>query len=289
MKLIKTSPTAPIQAVTETTLESNSNINAPTIKAVVDNLYRPNLLINGDFQINQRGQKVYESKTAWTYTADMWRIKNKNGTGLTLTINEDGTITIANANTIERGYLQQWLGNTLIGTHTLCCYVTSITGICFMGNNDEKVLNVGENHLSVNYSDGLTNFLISIMPNSSVTLKYVDLFEEPIAYPHIKEDYATALGKCTRYLQYIHGCVPTTYAYTNCFYLFNTGYSPMAHIPSITSFDCWSYNSSGENINYKSYNSLAINKIRIQLRAEFTESLTVMACIYDITLSCEPL
>lgn len=33
-----------------------------------------NLLINGDFQINQRGQSTYTSQSTTIYTIDMWKI-----------------------------------------------------------------------------------------------------------------------------------------------------------------------------------------------------------------------
>ncbi|MFQ9922534.1 MAG: hypothetical protein ACLRVU_03410 [Beduini sp.] len=198
MKLIKTSQKAPIQAVTETTLESNSNINAPTIKAVVDNLYRPNLLVNGDFQCNQRGLSSYMSAGNTIYTVDMWRI-NK----MSLTVENDG-ITITNTDTTTHG-LVQILNNPLTnGKYTATVKVALVTGdvLLYGVKKLESGINIFTFDSAIVSKDRLN---IDVQPNSSVKLIYCDLFEGTIAYPHIKEDYTVALMRCQRYVIFYDG------------------------------------------------------------------------------------
>lgn len=54
--------------------------------AVVDNISNQNLIINGDFRINQRGKTTYTENNK--YTADRWQL-----VGGSLTINSDGSVT----------------------------------------------------------------------------------------------------------------------------------------------------------------------------------------------------
>ncbi|MFQ9922533.1 MAG: hypothetical protein ACLRVU_03405 [Beduini sp.] len=269
--------------------------NIPTGYKVYDYVPRKQLLINNDFQVNQRGSSEYKLNIlAAKLTMDMWYLQSTTGVTSAKLTSTTNSIKIISNVTVGLG---QYIPMDFVPnkTYAISFKFDNIVRYCTLIVKEKDVTYSfdygGKNTMNLAYISNKNALLLVtfIKDSQEHTFEYIDLFEGDIAYPHVKEDYPIALARCTRYLQLIHGCVPITYAYSNNFYLFNTGYSPMANIPSITSFDCWSYNSSGGNINYKSYNSLALNKIRIQLRAEFAEPLTVMACIYDITLSCEPL
>ena len=57
-------------------LDSNSSIDAPSIRAVNEhfgNISNANLLINGNFQVNQRGQTTYIQTNTWKYSVDRWK------------------------------------------------------------------------------------------------------------------------------------------------------------------------------------------------------------------------
>lgn len=56
--------------------------------AKIDNLTNQNLLINGNFQVWQRGTSFSVGSSAWVYTADRWRVKATSGT---VTITKDST------------------------------------------------------------------------------------------------------------------------------------------------------------------------------------------------------
>ena len=58
---------------------------------MADKFSNPNLLINPDFKINQRGQATYEvSSAGQIYSVDRWRF----GRGK-VTVNSDGTVTVS--------------------------------------------------------------------------------------------------------------------------------------------------------------------------------------------------
>lgn len=51
---------------------------------------RENLLVNGWFRINQRGQTVYTTSGTREYTVDMWKISTSNNEAATLTVTDNG-------------------------------------------------------------------------------------------------------------------------------------------------------------------------------------------------------
>jgi hypothetical protein len=70
---------SPLGAVVEDSMTSGSKINAPSINAVQNAFSNPNLLINGDFQVWQRGTSFTFSKDqAIHYHADRWALYNTN-------------------------------------------------------------------------------------------------------------------------------------------------------------------------------------------------------------------
>ena len=65
----------------------NGKISVESSKTA-NNVSNPNLLINGDFRVNQRGQKQYTGMSA--YTVDRWK-----NSGTYVDVNEDETITVS--------------------------------------------------------------------------------------------------------------------------------------------------------------------------------------------------
>lgn len=86
------------------------------------NTSNPNLLINSDFRVNQRGQTTYTGTTSGTYTADRWCLYDDGGTFSTQT----NTLTIANQYYVFVQSIEDYaslLGKTL----TLSIKVSSIS------------------------------------------------------------------------------------------------------------------------------------------------------------------
>ena len=159
-----------------------------------------NLLINGDFQCNQRGQTKY---VGGLYTLDMWASADK----CEVDVLSDGWIRFSNKDVNPHAIKQYIKGNG--DTYTIVLKTRNKTGQgAFLEAYDSKFNNLFKKDITndgvfvytFNTSLGLARFMISCYGNSSIEIEYVDLFEGDIAYPHIKEDYELALKRCMRYL-----------------------------------------------------------------------------------------
>lgn len=162
----------------------------------------PNLLINPDFKINQRGATSYERKG---YSVDRWKISN-----VTVTPSASGGITVKSDKYTDTGTFIQILENATEGDSTLSCYVTSVTGTVtmFADDNTQVVLKQGLN--VVHTSNSTKNFSIFLNMGTSITLKWVKLEQGKVATSFIAPNPAEELEKCLRFSRYIPTiyCVP---------------------------------------------------------------------------------
>lgn len=165
----------------------------------------PNLLINPDFKINQRGATSYEKQG---YSVDRWKIWN-----VTVTPNTNGGITVKSDKYDDTGNILQCLENATEGDSTLSCYVTSVSGTVIMvaDDNSQVVLKQGLNILHV--SNSVKAFTIFLNQGTSITLKWVKLEQGKVATAYIAPDLIEEYQKCQRYFQYIPKlyCVPLMY------------------------------------------------------------------------------
>ena len=153
----------------------------------------PNLLINPDFKINQRGATSYEKQG---YSVDRWKIWN-----VTVTPNDNGGITVKNDKYSDTGTFIQILENATEGDSTLSCYVTSVSGTVTMvaDDNSQVVLKQGLNVVHTSKSE--KNFTIFLNQGTSVTLKWAKLEQGSIATPFVAPNQAEELEKCLRFFQ----------------------------------------------------------------------------------------
>lgn len=165
----------------------------------------PNLLINPDFRINQRGATSYELRG---YSVDRWEIWS-----VTVTPNKDGGVTLRNDKYTENGYFRQHLENAVEGDSTLSCYVTSVSGTVAMvaDDNSQVILKQGLNVLHTNKNTKI--FTLSLNIGASITLKWVKLEQGTVATEFIAPSPTEEYPKCQRYFQYIPKlyCVPLAY------------------------------------------------------------------------------
>lgn len=151
----------------------------------------PNLLINPDFKINQRGSTTYTTG----YTVDRWRITSA---ALNAT-----TKTLSNSNSASGTFLQS-LENKPTGTFTVTLNVASVTGTVKFSWKDGSTYKTG-----VTISKGLNTYTftassltwvgIDIASGASVQLNYMKLEESSVATPFIKPNKAEELAKCQYY------------------------------------------------------------------------------------------
>ena len=165
----------------------------------------PNLLINPDFKINQRGATSYEKQG---YSVDRWKIWN-----VTVTPSTSGGITVKNDKYTDIGTFLQYLENATEGDSTLSCYVTSVSGTVTMvaDDNSQVILKQGLN--VVHTSKSTKTFTIFLNQGTSVTLKWVKLEQGTMATSFIAPSPVEEYPKCQRYFQYIPKlyCVPLSF------------------------------------------------------------------------------
>lgn len=161
----------------------------------------PNLLINPDFRVNQRGQSTYTSENV-IYTVDRWKIWR-----CTVNIDTNGYVNIKN-DTKDTGIFRQQLENATDGPSTLSCYVTSVSGTVQLEattNNQKITLKQGLNILHTD--SGVDSFRLTIYVGSNITLKWAKLEQGSVATPFIAPNPAEELIKCQRYFMYIPASV----------------------------------------------------------------------------------
>lgn len=147
------------------------------------------LTINGDFQINKRGQASYSGAV---YTVDMWKLHTELGQ---LVVN-DGYVTLTGS------ALKQYIPIDTFETksYTQVVKLKDETAKVFHYDNFNgiyKELTVDGLKCSLEYST--TNKVLCFyiwQKDSAINIEYADLFDSDIVYKHQKEDYATALMRC---------------------------------------------------------------------------------------------
>lgn len=155
----------------------------------------PNLLINPDFKINQRGQEEYNN-TSWNkkYTVDRWRTLNAK-----VKTNADGTITVSVDE--NGGYFGQQLENKETGDHTITCNVSSVTGNVYLGGEESGIRL--ERGINILHTSDLQEVSMHLQANASVTLIYIKLEKGSIATPFVAPNIAEELIKCKRFYKSI--------------------------------------------------------------------------------------
>ena len=151
----------------------------------------PNLLINPDFKINQRGATSYEKQG---YSVDRWKIWN-----VTVTPSTNGGITVKNDKYTDTGTFLQYLENATEGDSTLSCYVTSVSGTVTMvaDDNSQVILKQGLN--VVHTSKSTKAFTIFLNKGTNITLKWVKLEQGTVVTPFVTPNSAEEIVKCQRF------------------------------------------------------------------------------------------
>lgn len=153
----------------------------------------PNLLINPDFKINQRGSTTYTTG----YTVDRWRVTSA-------TLNAT-TKTLSNSNSAGGKFLQS-LENKPTGTFTVTLNVASVTGTVNFSWKDGStyktgaVISKGLNTYTFTASS-LTEVGIDVASGASIQLDYMKLEEGSVATHFVEPNKAEELLKCQRYYE----------------------------------------------------------------------------------------
>ena len=137
-----------------------------------------NLLINGDFQVNQRCQSSYTCDgTKRVYGVDMWSFSKSN---TFMKVTENGIETNAPISQMFNK-LKSGVKYTVVCSIDNVIHTKSIVGGTY--DTSQTIMYLTFNDVE----------RIVITPNGTQTINYIDLFEGEIVYKHQKEDYAIAL------------------------------------------------------------------------------------------------
>lgn len=165
-----------------------------------DKFSNPNLLINPDFRINQRGQTeyAYQESGATKYTVDRFR-----SVFLNVKTANDGLILNANGTNAGGGYFSQVLEDAVKGDTILSFKVSAVAGTIEFRN-----LNSADTGDTVTISsDGVytingTNtkkVIFHLLKGSSCKIEWIKLEQGSIATPFIAPNQAEELVKCKRF------------------------------------------------------------------------------------------
>lgn len=151
----------------------------------------PNLLINPDFRINQRGKSEYTSNG---YTVDRWKINlgsvKPSTNGITVTLN-------------NKGQFMQVLENALSGTYTASIKITSITGDCilFVGQHSIQLNKAGVFTITESGSINGVSLYKSTAGTCTINIEWIKLEKGSTATAFVTPDSANELVKCCRFYQ----------------------------------------------------------------------------------------
>ena len=173
-----------------------------------DALSNPNLLINPDFAINQRGQSTYTGISAYTYTVDRWCIWKYNCDNYgTVTVNDDGSLSVDGTLGADDAILTQTMeyGAALVGkTVTLSLEVSEINGAISIQQhkNNLSTLNIsapGVHKITFDWDNSSNRIVIDNTNCTHYTVKWIKLELGSAATPFVPPDPATELLGCQRY------------------------------------------------------------------------------------------
>lgn len=265
-------------------LQSNSSTNAPSIRAVVENMTPPmNLLINGDFQIWQRGESfTIEGDEAFHYTADMWCVYASTGQTITVNKTTDG-LQFSGTSTIMQRMSPLKVGQKYV----FLCKVDgdfktlSITGGTYTENSFLKYNKAGSYEQLGIKSNGITN------------VANARLWEGDTVYKIVEEDDAIALLRCQDYEIFYETLLLTiSYDYNERKFQAVANFPKMKDIPTFThgQVEMWANTGSMMVIGVESKETL-IDRIRIttQTTPYAKKSGTCIIFLHNVNLTCEPL
>lgn len=204
---------------------------------MVEGINAKQLLLNSDFQVNQRGLNIYDYANKSGITIDMWL-----ATQMKVSVLGDNWVRIENAHTANH-FFQQKFGFTRKGPHTVSLNVQNIEGIVSLyyekedhGGGNVKVGDLKNGHNEFTFTAStMLNIAININAGSSVEIEYIDLFEGNTAYPHVKNDYGIELMKCQKRYIKLRETATILYRYSDTKVLYNVPFPKMYNNPKLVS------------------------------------------------------
>lgn len=251
-----------------------------------------NLLINGDFQINQRGKSEYiETRYINIYTLDCWIMASTEGTGQCKIEKLEEGIKVTYSKIM--GLMQYVKISCNEGDKFTCALKIDgniIAKTYSIKNDVMQTQEIGFNKSTMNVIYDSENkkiqFSIYLKDNSTHVIEYVDMFSGSIAYLHQKEDKTLSLTRCLPFCERAKFTVTATGSYfMNGFsYKMSKENNPIINILSVA-------NSDGA-VNKEDFSFSVIDKYFanfIRYKNGSCESLKNNVYTFDVLVTCEPL
>lgn len=156
----------------------------------------PNLLINPDFAVNQRGEDTYEIQNSSKYTVDRWKLWNAKVSKI------DNGIKLEN-NFASIGTLQQKFEKAYLDIVTMSCYVESVTGTVTMkaeGADETVTLKQGLNYVTTSNCNDVT---FTINPGASAIINWAKLEKGNTSTQFIKPNLTQESIKCEKFYKIV--------------------------------------------------------------------------------------
>lgn len=256
-------------------------------------------LINPDFQINQRGQTTYNQNG---YTLDYWYLFGFTGTTGNLTVLDDA---ISIENTDYQGlFLNQKIDDEYRGKEVvLIGKFSNVNGGVYLQVAEANTIggqSATYGRIEIN-TDGIfitrltlpekttyetMKVQVSLMPNSSCEIEYINLFEGDIAYPHVKNKYAYDLMECMEQAERAKFTVTATGSY------FMSGFSykvPKKNQPTVQVLSVWNQDGkvTASDFGLTNCDKYIVNFISYKNGS--CASLQGQTFTFDVIVTCEPL
>lgn len=181
---------------------------------IAERFSNPNLLLNSNFKVDQRGRGTYTNNTTKpTYTLDRWMSINTE-----VVYNVDGTATITSlATTDTSAWFKQILEHAINDTCTLSCNITAVKGSAYLYNhaNGKKIVK-GLNTVTLSY---LKEASIELKQGASITIEWIKLEKGSKATAYVAPNYANELQRCMMYYNVVTTSLNgyfTTQMYVGC-------------------------------------------------------------------------
>ena len=176
--------------------------------AKIESVYRPNLLVNGDFKIWQRGEAItIQGNGGKAYTADMWEIRNQRTSSAQMIHQktDEGKGTGFGFPGLGSMRIYQWLPIEEMRQYD-GRYMTRVWSVNKQVHSETFLLNLSASDGTIEGDKWRAFYYLS---NSDDVLNYAALYPGKIAYSHFEEDDATALLRCQ---EWVYGLITEDYA-----------------------------------------------------------------------------
>lgn len=245
----------------------------------------PNGLINGDFMINQRGQSSYVgSASEYVLSVDCWCLDEN--TGLTVTPNSGGSITLENTSSQALGIYQQLPNLTFP-----CAAGMKLDGADaqYFLFEEANTFNVGANAQIAIIQIG-SSYWLKLIVNASqtITIDYADYWPGEVAYKHVFEPYAIAFERCRSQIINDDISLNTVFVYSSTDILCRGYFKKLQSYPNISVGTIGGYGSDGSILTAQSFTTPTKANGVVVVRSEFASAIASGCNLWcNLIASCE--